>query len=166
MVSIPRGVFDTGPLLHLHEADVLFCIRIVQKRYITLEIEQELRNHSVPYLKEISTLSLRPQYKNIAKFLCEQYALGLGEATAIALAQQEKISYFFTDDLEAREVGVRFKLEVHGTLGILLRAYREKIITKEQAISIVKNLGKTSSLFLTYDLLSYIIQEIEAFPRK
>lgn len=166
MVSIPKGIFDTGPLLHLHEANVFFCLEIVKKKYITFEIEQELRNYSVPHIKEISILSLRPQYKNIAKFFCEQYTLGLGEATAIALAQQEKIPYFFTDDLEAREVGVRFKLEVHGTLGILLRAYREGIITKEQAISIVRNLGKTSSLFLTNDLLNYIIQEIEAYPKK
>lgn len=41
----------------------------------------------------------------------DQYALGTGESTSIALAKQEKVSLIFTDDLEARDVASTYGLE-------------------------------------------------------
>lgn len=165
MVKIDAGVFDTGPLLHLHEIDAFLVLALIKRKCTTPEVEQELFKYRVLPPKGLHILSLSLKHKNTAKFLCEQYTLNLGEATAIALAQQENIRLFFTDDLEAREAGIRFHLEVHGTLGILLRAYRENIISKEQALSFVKELGTSSSLFLTSDLIHYIIKEIEQFRK-
>ncbi len=117
-------------------------------------------------IKNILRSSLSLQYKNIAKIITEQYDLDLGEATSIALAQQERISFFFTDDLEAREIAKIFHLEVHGSLGILLRAFREKRIGKDEAISVVKKISTQSSLFLTSDLVRWIIQEIKNYKTK
>lgn len=41
----------------------------------------------------------------------DQYALGTGESTSIALAKQEKVRLIFTDDLEAREAASIYGLE-------------------------------------------------------
>jgi predicted nucleic acid-binding protein len=165
MARIEKAVFDTGPPLHLHEVEALSLIELVQKKYITHEIERELSSHHIPIqsIKNIFCTTLSLHYKNIAKLLAEEYDIDLGESTGIALAQQEKIPLFFTDDLDARETAKRFHLEVHGTLGVILRSLREKYIKKEQAIAIVQQLAKESSLFLTSDLIDWIIQEIKRY---
>ena len=168
MVKIEKGVFDTGPFLHLHEIEALAVAEIVQLKYISQEVKEELEHYEIPLhsIKKILTPLLSLQYKNIAKILTEQYELELGESTAIALAQQEKISLFFTDDLDAREAAKKFHLEVHGTLGLLLRALREKQITQEEALEIVKRISTESSLFLTSDLVNWINKEIKMYKAK
>ncbi|MBI5072502.1 hypothetical protein HZA99_01660 [Candidatus Woesearchaeota archaeon] len=165
MAKIGDAVFDTGPFLHLHEVHALSTLEVIQKKSITQEIKNELERYSVPLhkVKSLSIKQLSLRYKNIAKILVEAYEIDLGEATAIALAQQERISLFFTDDLEAREVAKRFHLNVHGTLGILLRAFREKKISKKEVIIIVKKISNDSTLFLTSDLVNWILKEIEAY---
>ena len=165
MAKIVKAVFDTGPLLHLHEVHALFALEIIQEKNITQEIKNELERYSVPLhkVKGINTKQLSLRHKNIAKIIIEAYEIDLGEATAIALAQQERISLFFTDDLEGREVAKRFHLTVHGTLGILLRAFREKQISKKETIIIVKKLSSASTLFLTSDLVDWTLKEIEEY---
>src|SRR3989338_5829045 len=167
MVKIDKAVFDTGPFLHLHEVHALSALEIIQEKNITQEIKNELERHSVPLdkVKSLSIKQLSIRSKNIAKIIIEAYEVDLGEATAIALAQQEQISLFLTDDLEAREVAKRFHLIVHGTLGILLRAFREKQISKKDAIALVKKLSSESTLFLTSDLVDWILKEIEAYKQ-
>lgn len=165
MVKIGKAVFDTGPFLHLHEVNALSALEIIQEKNITQDIKNEVERYSVPLhkIKNVSTKQLSVRYKNIAKIIIEAYEIDLGEATAIALAQQEQISLLFTDDLEAREVAKHFHLSVHGTLGILLRAFREKQINKKETIAIVHKLSSGSTLFLTSDLVVWILKEIEEY---
>lgn len=165
MARIDKAVSDTGPFLHLHEVDALFALDIVQEKNITQEIKSELEHYSVQLhkIKNLKIKQLSTRYKDIAKIIVEAYEIDLGEATSIALAQQEQIVVFFTDDLEARDVAKQFHLNVHGTLGILLRAYREKQVTKKETISIVRRLSNDSTLFLTSDLIDWILREIEEY---
>jgi len=75
----------------------------------------------------------------------------------------EDISLFFTDDLDARFVALSLGLTVHGSVGILLRAFRKKMLTKEGVISKVRMLETQSSLFITRDLIIFIIKEINEY---
>src|SRR3989338_7075731 len=138
MVKIDKAVFDTGPFLHLHEVHALSALEIIQEKNITQEIKNELERHSVPLdkVKSLSIKQLSIRSKNIAKII-----------------------------IEAREVAKRFHLIVHGTLGILLRAFREKQISKKDAIALVKKLSSESTLFLTSDLVDWILKEIEAYKQ-
>ncbi len=90
----------------------------------------------------------------------------MGEAAAITLAQQEGISLFFTDDLVARLVALSLGLKVHGSVGILLRAFRENLLTKDDVVSKIGMLEKDSTLFITQDLINYILREINKYKAK
>jgi len=79
------------------------------------------------------------------------------------LALQEKADYFLTDDLDARTVANVHGVEAHGTVGIILRAFREKIISKEKAIEKLNGLYAISSLFITKDLIDHIVKSINEF---
>ena len=78
---------------------------------------------------------------------------------------QEKVDYFLTDDLDARNVAIKYNLQVHGTIGIMLRAFRERIIDKKTAIEKVNELYIKSSLFITKDLVDNVIKAIGEFKR-
>ncbi len=69
------------------------------------------------------------------------------------------------ESLEARKVATAFGLEAHGTLGLLLRAFREGELNHQEALQATDTLFRTSSLFVTSDLLLWIKREIEQFRR-
>lgn len=48
--------------------------------------------------------------------------LGIGEASAIILAQELKASLLLSDEIRGRRIAQQLGLEVRGTLGILARA--------------------------------------------
>ena len=70
---------------------------------------------------------------------------------------------FITDDLEARVTAKHFGIEVHGTIGILLRAYREKLLSRDDVIVGMFALYDRSSLFVTKDLVKWAIARIDEF---
>lgn len=68
--------------------------------------------------------------------------LGAGETAVIALALRMKADLTILDDLAARNVAAELGLNVTGTLGILLAAYRKGILKQpRQSFSALKEAG-------------------------
>jgi len=160
-----RAVSDTGPIIHLSEINLIKAFDIFSKIIIPEEVERELKNSKIFIFKKIKILKLSPDSKDKVKVLTNQENLDLGEAFAIILAMQENTDYFLTDDLDARNVAVKYNLQVHGTIGIMLRAFREKIIDKNTAMEKVNELYTKSSLFITKDLVDSVLRAIKEFKR-
>lgn len=164
-----RAISNASPLIHLAEIGCFKILDIWEMILILQEVFDEVCKFAAPGSKEvrksenISVHSLTGDSKNLTKRLALAYELNPGEAAAIALARQEGISLFFTDDLDARLVASSLGLTVHGSVGILLRAFREKMLTKEGVISKVSMLETESSLFITRDLINFIIKEITEY---
>ena len=160
-----KAVSNTGPMLHLNEISLIKALDVFQV-YIAEEVKSELIRNKINIPKCIKLISLKPQFKDVAEILVNKFSLDLGESQSIALALQEKVDYFLTDDLDARTVANVHGIEAHGTVGIILRAFREKIINKETAIKKMKELHTSSSLFITKDLINQIITSINEFKKK
>jgi len=160
-----RAVSDTGPIMHLSEINLINSFDIFSELIIPEEVERELKNSKTLIFKKIKILKLSPDFKDKVKILTNQENLDLGEAFAIVLAMQEKTDYFLTDDLDARNVAIKYNLQVHGTIGIMLRAFREKIIDKKTAIEKLNELYAKSSLFITKDLVHSILRAVEEFKK-
>ncbi len=160
---IDSAVSNAGPIIHLSEIGALKAFRIFNRILIPLEVEKETSGIQKPHRMQISELSAAA--KNLTRLLTIEHAVDMGEAQAIALAATKGIRIFLTDDLAARDAAKQQKLEPHGTLGILLRAFREGIITKSTALASVEQLHTGSTLFLTKDLVEWIKAEIEKFKR-
>ena len=94
----------------------------------------ELKKNKVLIPKKISIILLDSSSKDFLNMLIQKYSLDFGEAEAIALNLQEKSEYFLTDDLDARRIANEFQIEVHGTIGIILKAFKEKIISKKHLL--------------------------------
>ncbi len=160
-----KAVSNTGPILHLSEIDSTNCLNIFSRILIPKEVENELVKNKIPIPRKVKVAALNSKAKDNVKILTYQYNLDLGESEAISLALQEKSDYFLTDDLEARQIAKKYNIEVHGTIGIILRSFREKILDKKTAIEKVRQLKADSSLFITQDLIGEIILSINDFRK-
>ncbi len=164
MEKIENAVFDTGPLIHLAEINKLHLLEIVKEKLAPDAVIKEFRNHRVEHL-DLLTPTLSFESKDYAKTLEKEHFLDIGESEAISLAKQEDIKYFFTDDWYARNVAKRLNLNVHGTLGIVIRAYREKAICKSEAFDILDDLFNDSSLFITYKIINKGKRMLEEYEK-
>lgn len=157
------AVSNTGPIIHLSEISLLNAFHIFSAMSIPEAVAKELNKNKIKVHKKIKILNLRPEWKDRVNVLMGQHNLDLGESEAIALALQEKSDYFLTDDLDARSVALNYSIKVHGTIGIILRAFKEKIIDKKTAINKINELYTGSSLFITINLIKQVINSIEDF---
>ena len=159
------AVFDAGPFIHLHEIQQLRLLRLFRHVLTTNEGFEECKGIAplLAITRSISVREITAGSKDFTKYLMERYAIQLGEATAIALCKQESIRFFFTDDLEARGAARAVGFEPHGTLAIVLRAYRERLLSKAEAARAVAALYEESTLFFTRDLFEWTLQEIRRF---
>ena len=156
-------VSNTGPIIHLNEINFLEVLDIFSSVFIPEEVANELKKNNVLILRKIKIIKLTSESKDKVKIITNEYNLDLGEAEAITLALQEKIDYFITDDLEARKIAKKYFIEVHGTIGVVLRALKEKLIDKKTAIEKVNEPKTKSSLFITQDLINEITKAISEF---
>ncbi|MBI4170566.1 MAG: hypothetical protein HY514_02645 [Candidatus Aenigmarchaeota archaeon] len=172
MAKIEKAISDSGPLIHLAQIGSLKALRIIKKIYIPEEVYNETCSSNFLGSKEIKSLglilvkNLDNASKDMAKIIAEEYSLDIGESQCIALASQDNIKLLFTDDLSARVIAENSGLEVHGTVGIILRAYKKGIMSKKAAIQSIRYLKEKSSLFITSDLIEYILKEIEKYDKK
>ncbi|MDO8625633.1 MAG: hypothetical protein Q7R47_06120 [Candidatus Diapherotrites archaeon] len=149
-----KAVSDTGPLIHLREIGALDALKIFSI-IVPPEVKEELK--TIP-----KGIVVQDGFDNdLVSILINTYRLDLAESQAIALAKTLRINLFLTDDLDARTTAAKLGLEPHGTIGILLKAYRHNIFSKQQTIQFIQRLKTDSTLFITSDLIKYILQEIE-----
>lgn len=158
-------VSNTGPLLHLKEIEALNLLGIFDFIFIPNEVAEELKEKKFIIVRKIKVKLLDTKFKYLSNLLSNKFDIGLAEAEAIALAMQEKANYFLTDDLDARSVANSYNIEVHGTIGVILRAFRKRIINERVAINKINELYTSSSLFLTKELVIQIINSIKKFRK-
>lgn len=158
-----NAVSNTSPIIHLTEINLTKTLDIFKNLAIPIEVFKELKKHNISIPKKIKTISINAQSKNMVNLLTNQYSLGMGESEAIALAIQTNADYFLTDDLDARITAKVYNLKVHGAIGIILRAFKEKIINKEITINKIREIHSNSSLFITNELVEEAIKAVRKY---
>tara|TARA_Y100000310_G_scaffold339908_1_gene434066 strand:+ start:1496 stop:1987 length:492 start_codon:yes stop_codon:yes gene_type:complete len=152
---------DTGPILHLNEINQTHLLNIFNKIFISAQIKEELQKYNISKLyRNIKLININ---KDQVALIAERFNLDIGESSTIYLAKSLKKPVILTDDLYAREVSKSLDLKPVGTIGIILRSYRQKLITKEKTIKILIDLHKNSTLFVTDNLIKYAIDEVNKF---
>ncbi|MBI5606008.1 MAG: hypothetical protein HY879_21960 [Deltaproteobacteria bacterium] len=68
---------------------------------------------------------------------------------------------FFTDDAAARLAAQQLGHQVHGTIGILIRAIRQEALTPAAVIDRIKSIPGRSTLYIRSSLLKEIIDLLE-----
>uniref|UniRef100_A0A7C2E2X9 DUF3368 domain-containing protein n=1 Tax=Ammonifex degensii TaxID=42838 RepID=A0A7C2E2X9_9THEO len=69
---------------------------------------------------------------------------GPGETECVVLAREIDAKLLLTDDKKARRLAKQNKLEVVGTLGLVVQAAGEQVISKEEAARLIAKLRETN----------------------
>ena len=149
-----KVVLNASPLIYLGKKRKVGLLRLLfEKVLVPVEVEEEimkldespeavqLRDGIKEGWIEVERASENKK-KQIARLFGE---IDKGEAAVIALALERHGENVIIDDAEARTAAEYFELKVHGTLYIILEAYKRNIFkSKAEVISIVNNMLRKS----------------------
>lgn len=159
-------VCDAGPLIHLDELDSLTLLGdfdpVLVPEQVWVEVERHRANvftHTGLSLKKVPVvISTQTAFQT----LVQTFSLGWGEQAALTLMQENPTAIFLTDDAAARLAAVTWGYQVHGTIGILLRALRRQQRSRDHIITTLQNLPAQSTLHIRPGLLQEIITRVKS----
>jgi len=165
------AVINASPLIYLSKLGVIEILpqlftRIITTTTVKQEVLSEKKAPEYTILKELFESWL--EVVSVEEKIIEKLAvlqIHRGEAEVIALGRElltkEKTTVVIIDDLLAREIAISLGLTVTGTIGVLLKALKEKIITKKKTQALLEQLITKTTFRLTAKIYAKILREIE-----
>jgi len=154
---IEDAIIDTGPIIHLSEIEEIKLLKLIFKKLFTSRL---IENEILKYDVDITDMHLNivdTSYSNIKNL---PKNIHMPEYSLIELSEKLNIKTILTDDLDFRNYITTLKITPVGTIGILIKAYTHKIISKVELTNIIKKIFIVSSLFLSDIFKDYILQKI------
>jgi len=163
--SAVKVVCDAGPIIHLDELECLSLLNDFQNILVPNSVCKEVNRHRPLALKrsELTLTYCDQQYPNdeLLCTLCRIFSLDAGETEALAVMERNPMAMFLTDDAAARLVAKQVGFNVHGTIGILVRAVRRGMMKPKQLVRILEEIPLKSTLYIKSSLLEEIIHKIK-----
>ncbi|OGB89377.1 hypothetical protein A2625_07800 [candidate division WOR-1 bacterium RIFCSPHIGHO2_01_FULL_53_15] len=160
-------VSNSGPLIHLAQINRLDLLDVFPEIYIPEEVYSEVSafdaslKEKLDRAKNIKKTAVAPKNSDQLSKKLKRFNLDLGELQAISLCLEFGKKLFLTDDLDAREAAAELGLDPHGSVGIIVLAYRKKHINYEDAEKAMHALYEISNLFITKSIINIGIAELK-----
>lgn len=166
--KVISAVVDAGPLIHLAEIDSLPLLSLFETLHVPDAVWSEaVEKGSVPFEFISSLLNVKRHSLDrtaIAVFV-EQNKLDdlhSGEIECLFLCRQAAISTLFTDDMTVRDTARNLSIVPVGSLGIIVKACREGIISLAEAEQRIIALYDVSSLFVTKTIVELALKQLRS----
>ena len=161
-----RVVCDAGPLIHLDELGCLDLLTGFRTVFVPEQVWQEVERHR-PGALERTAVKLERVPVSVHEYpplqaLIRTLALDLGEQVALSLMTSHPDAILLTDDAAARLAAEALGYQVHGTIGILLRAVRREQRTLDEVLFILEHLPYRTSLHIRTGLLREISERVRS----
>lgn len=155
-------VCDAGPLIHLDQLSSLDLLSDFSSLLVPDVVWDEVLKYRPRALPQsFATLVPGPQAPDAKVVaLCQAFSLDAGEAACLVLLAGRAGAMFLTDDAAARLVAEGMGIEVHGTLGVLIRSVRRGKRTPQEIIQLLGALPSQSTLFIEKTLLEHITRKL------
>lgn len=101
-------------------------------------IEEAETVKNVPYIKSVLVLNLEA-----VRILRMATGLDQGESEAIVLADERKADILFMDEAKGRAISGKMGISIMGTIGLLISAYEDHLITSEEARRCIDDLRRS-----------------------
>lgn len=161
---------NSGPLMALGKIgalDILFRlfgqVSIPTEVYREVVITGEKQGHIDARIAEIAICQKQLIVEDVADLPLDIASLSLdaGEKEAIYLSTQEADSLVLLDDLKAREEAKKLGLRVKGTLGVLVQAYRENLISLAEVNTLIEIIITQDAIWISANLCREVLKRIE-----
>lgn len=157
-------VCDAGPLIHLEELGCLDLLRDFAEAQVPVAVWVEVQRHRPSALRrriaKLRRVSSLPEATPELIQLAQAFLLDVGEFEALRLMQQSPGAILLTDDAAARLVAERLGYEVHGTIGVIVRALRRGQRSKRQVLNLLRSVPRRCSLYIQSRLLESVIAQV------
>jgi len=159
-------VSDTTPIISLMKIEQLDLLEKLFKRvkipvavYHELTTNQKFKQEAE--LIKVTTFIDVVEVEDIKSVSILQRTTGLdkGESEAIVLAEELKADLLLMDERKGRMVAKQMGNQITGTLGVIINAYEEGLITSEITLRCFKQL-KNSGIHISDSLYSSLIDRV------
>lgn len=134
-------VSDTTPIIALVKADRL---NLLEQLFGTVLLPRAVHNELVgnPAYADEACLILSSTFLQVhdvsdrssVQAIREIAGLDAGESEAIALATEKQADYLLMDEHKGRQTAKKMRIRITGTIGILLKAYDEGLLSKQDVL--------------------------------
>lgn len=168
------AIINATPLIYLGKIGAIMLLpKLFSRCYTTSVVKNEVliqkNAPEYPVLEECFSdwlIIKEPMDQKLIKRL-ENLQIHLGEASIIALGKELRDktdeNVLIIDDLTAREIARTLLLKVTGTLGVLIKALRLKLITKKSCENFLQTLIEETTFRISAILYSKILKQIDDF---
>lgn len=165
-----EAISDTGPILHLAEIGALSVLTIFKKVHVSNLVDEELLSYGIDLAVEGQrwpelTFEMKAvDQERVTELLRELAAFELhrADASIIALADDLRIKPILTDDMELRKALESRGHEAVGSIGVAVRAYKLRKLTREALEDLIDDLFSRSSLHLSKGFRQYVREMLVA----
>ena len=155
-------VADAGPLIHLDELEALDVLSDYAAVFVPNAVWLEVQRHRPEALLRINVNLVRqlpPMPSARINAMAAMYTLHHGEREALALCLNFSIDMLLTDDTAARLAAKSLNIISHGTLGLLLRAVRQRLRTSSEILDLLEAIPHRTTLHIRSSLLNEVIEK-------
>ncbi len=166
-----EAISDTGPILHLHEIGWLEALNIFDHLLMPNLVAEELLSYGLDPsqlgVAELSVTIATVERKEWGPLVIEanQPTIHPADAQVFVLAQSTQYQNpVLTDDLALRQQLESQQATVVGTVGVLVRAYTNGFLKRNELENAIDALFTTSTLHLSRAFRAYIRHLIANLP--
>jgi len=157
-------VADACPVILLAKLDRLALVRGVFRGMIVLpeSVRQELIRDAIPLIEQrrIREFLKHCRVETVRDPGFAASALSVADRHVLTLAKKHRKSLILTDDRLVRCIALAEGVPVAGTLGVVIRALRAKLVTRPEALQAVDELVTQHQLRVSVDLYQEAIRQV------
>ena len=158
-------VCDAGPIIHLDELECLHLMEDFERVFVPDVVRKEVLTYRDVAFEDSdvrwSGISHQFPVEAPLQTMCKIFSLDAGEVAALSFMSKEPGLIFLTDDAAARLVATKLGYNVHGTIGVLIRAVRRDLMEPEEVIGTMKRIPLKSTLHIKASLLEEVISRVK-----
>lgn len=160
-------ISDTTPIISLIKADKLYLLEkmfgnvIIPKAVYDELTVNEKYGKEIAELKEAIFIKVSKVENNASvNILRNVTGLDAGESEAIVLAEENDADLLLMDEHKGRQVAKKLGIRITGTIGILLQAFDEGMLTREDIVNSIVVL-KESNIRISDNLCKKVYEHIK-----
>jgi predicted nucleic acid-binding protein len=157
--SVLKAVADAGPLIHLSEIGMVNLLGQFSPLLVPESVLDEAISFAPPPDLVFKLVQVQESSRSSLKARLT-LKLQAGEIDALAICGENPDAVLLTDDLKARREAKRLGWQVHGSVGIIVRALRVQLLSRDAAERALRNLGECHSLFIAKAVIDEALDEL------
>jgi predicted nucleic acid-binding protein len=166
-----KAVVNAGPLMALGKLGLLQLLpSLYQPVLIPSDVYEEVvvrgleRDQPDAYAVQLALARGQVEMRPMGEIPLAESIRGLplhpGEKSVIQLALIETADWALLDDWLARESARRFNLRVKGTLGIIVAAYQQALLTQREVEIIFQSMVDRDDIWISDELVRRVWKEL------